>query len=90
MAGIGILTIPTVVQAGEEVLAEDNLRRKAVIQNNDGANNVVIKPDANPANDTDGIILTPGDRQEIEFRNSLWARSNNVAGTLISVLVTRG
>lgn len=88
MSGIGTLTTPTVAQAGEEILSEDSTRKSAIIQNNDPANNVVVKPDAVPGTDADGIVLTPGDKQTFEFRNSIWAKSDNAAGTLISVIDT--
>lgn len=86
MSGIGKLTTPTVVQAGEKIADTSALRGRIVVQNNDPANNVVIKPDANPGSDTDGIVLTPGQLQSWEIRNEIWAKSNNIAGTLISVL----
>jgi len=88
MSGVASLTTPVVVQAGEEILPENSIRDNAVIQNNDAAFNVVIKPDANPANDTDGIVLTPGEKQKVTGRNKWFAKSNNIAGTLIAVLET--
>lgn len=86
MAGIGTLTIPTVAQAAAELIAADTLRKKVTVQNNDSTHNVVIKPDTNPGTDTDGIVLTPGQKFTFEVRNALHAKSNNVAGTVCSVL----
>ena len=86
MSGIGTLTTPTVAQAAAELLPINTIRKKVLIQNNDGANNVVIKLDSNPSGDTDGIILTPGDKESFEVRNAIHAKSNNAGGTLIAVL----
>lgn len=86
MSGIGTLTTPTVAQAAAELLPVNAIRKKVIIQNNDGANNVVIKPDANPGSDTDGIILAPGEKETFEIRNAIHAKSNNAGGTLVSVL----
>lgn len=86
MSGIGTLTTPTVAQVAAELLPINTIRKKVIIQNNDAANDVVIKPDADPGSDTDGIILTPGEKETFEIRNAIHAKSNNVAGTLVSVL----